>query len=319
VPEHHDVIIIGGGPAGLTAAIYTARASLAPLAIEGYAAGGQLMTTTDVENYPGFPQGVQGPELMQMFRDQAERFGADLRTVDVTRVDLSSRPFGVWTDDAEYRADAVIISTGATAKWLGIDSETRLRGYGVSSCATCDGFFFREKEMVVVGGGDSAMEEALFLARMASKVTVVHRRDSFRASQIMVQRVLEHPKIAVRWNAVVEEVVGDVAVEGVKVRDTVTGEHEVIPASAMFVAIGHTPNTGLFAGQLALDEAGYIVTDGTRTSVEGVFACGDVQDTVYKQAITAAGSGCEAAIDAERWLEAQENARPAEAAETAGA
>jgi len=316
VPEHHDVIIIGGGPAGLTAAIYTARASLAPLAIEGYAAGGQLMTTTDVENYPGFPQGVQGPELMQMFRDQAERFGADLRTVDVTRVDLSSRPFGVWTDDAEYRADAVIISTGATAKWLGIDSETRLRGYGVSSCATCDGFFFREKEMVVVGGGDSAMEEALFLARMASKVTVVHRRDSFRASQIMVQRVLEHPKIAVRWNAVVEEVVGDVAVEGVKVRDTVTGEHEVIPASAMFVAIGHTPNTGLFAGQLALDEAGYIVTDGTRTSVEGVFACGDVQDTVYKQAITAAGSGCEAAIDAERWLEAQESARPAE---TAGA
>lgn len=311
MPEHHDVIIIGGGPSGLTAAIYAARASLAPLVIEGYAAGGQLMITTDVENYPGFPQGVQGPELMQMFRDQAERFGANLKTVDVTKVDFSSRPFGVWTDDEEYRAETVIISTGASARWLGIESETRLRGYGVSSCATCDGFFFRDKDMVIVGGGDSAMEEALFLARMASKVTVVHRRDSFRASQIMAQRVLDHPKIAVRWNAAVEEVIGEAAVEGVKIRDTVTGEHEVIPAAAMFVAIGHDPNTGLFTGQLALDESGYIITDGTRTSVDGVFACGDVQDTVYRQAITAAGSGCQAAIDAERWLEDQHAAQPA--------
>jgi len=311
VPEHHDVIIIGGGPSGLTAAIYAARASLAPVVIEGYAAGGQLMITTDVENYPGFPQGVQGPELMQMFRDQAERFGANLKTVDVTKVDFSSRPFGVWTDDEEYRAETVIISTGASARWLGIESETRLRGYGVSSCATCDGFFFRDKEMVIVGGGDTAMEEALFLARMASKVTVVHRRDSFRASQIMAQRVLDHPKITVRWNAAVEEVIGGAAVEGVKVRDTVTGEHEVIPAAAMFVAIGHDPNTGLFTGQLALDESGYILTDGTRTSVDGVFACGDVQDTVYRQAITAAGSGCQAAIDAERWLEDQHAAQPA--------
>ncbi len=311
MPEHHDVIIIGGGPSGLTAAIYAARASLAPVVIEGYAAGGQLMITTDVENYPGFPQGVQGPELMQMFRDQAERFGANLKTVDVTKVDFSSRPFGVWTDDEEYRAETVIISTGASARWLGIESETRLRGYGVSSCATCDGFFFRDKEMVIVGGGDTAMEEALFLARMASKVTVVHRRDSFRASQIMAQRVLDHPKITVRWNAAVEEVIGGAAVEGVKVRDTVTGEHEVIPAAAMFVAIGHDPNTGLFTGQLALDESGYILTDGTRTSVDGVFACGDVQDTVYRQAITAAGSGCQAAIDAERWLEDQHAAQPA--------
>ena len=311
MPEHHDVIIIGGGPSGLTAAIYAARASLAPVVIEGYAAGGQLMITTDVENYPGFPQGVQGPELMQMFRDQAERFGANLKTVDVTKVDFSSRPFGVWTDDEEYRAETVIISTGASARWLGIESETRLRGYGVSSCATCDGFFFREKEMVIVGGGDTAMEEALFLARMASKVTVVHRRDSFRASQIMAQRVLDHPKITVRWNAAVEEVIGGAAVEGVKVRDTVTGEHEVIPAAAMFVAIGHDPNTGLFTGQLALDESGYILTDGTRTSVDGVFACGDVQDTVYRQAITAAGSGCQAAIDAERWLENHHAAQPA--------
>ncbi|MFN8108964.1 MAG: thioredoxin-disulfide reductase [Thermoleophilia bacterium] len=306
--DQHELIIIGGGPAGLTAAIYAARANLAPLVLEGYAAGGQLMTTTDVENYPGFPDGVQGPDLMQMFRDQAGRFGADLQAVDVTRVDLSQRPFGVWTDEGEYRANALIISTGASAKWLGLESETRLRGYGVSSCATCDGFFFKDRDMVVVGGGDSAMEEALFLARMANSVTLVHRRDHFRASQIMGQRVLEHPKITVRWNAAVDEILGERKVEAVRLRDTVTGETDVLPTAAVFVAIGHNPNTELVAGQLATDEAGYLVTRGTRTDVEGVFACGDVQDTVYKQAITAAGSGCQAAIDAERWLETVQHA-----------
>jgi thioredoxin reductase (NADPH) len=301
--EPRNVIVVGGGPAGLTAAIYASRANLEPLVIEGFAAGGQLMTTTDVENYPGFPEGVQGPEMMKMFRDQATRFGAEVMTIDVTKVDLSRRPFTVWAGEDTYTANAVIVSTGASARWLGIESETRLRGFGVSSCATCDGFFFKDKEMVVVGGGDTAMEEALFLARMASKITVVHRRDEFRASQIMAERVLDHPNIDVRWNAVVDEVVGEGAVEGVRVRDVTTDETEVIPAAAMFVAIGHTPNTELFAGQIALDEAGYILTDGTRTNIEGVFACGDVQDTVYRQAITAAGSGCEAAIDAERWLE----------------
>ena len=313
--ERQQVIVIGGGPAGLTAAIYAARANLSPLVIEGYAAGGQLMTTTDVENYPGFPTGVQGPELMQMFRDQAARFGATMLSVDVTRVDFSARPFRVWTDDTEYEADAVIISTGANAKWLGLESESRLRGYGVSSCATCDGFFFKDKDMVVVGGGDTAMEEALFLARMASSITVVHRRDEFRASQIMAQRVLDHPKISVRWNAVVEEVVGEGLVSGVRVRDTVTGETDTIPTAAVFVAIGHEPNTGLFKGLLDMDESDYLVTTGTSTNIEGVFACGDVQDTVYRQAITAAGSGCQAAIDAERWLETQHS----EPAQTLGA
>ena len=305
MPDVHDLIIIGGGPAGLTAAIYAGRANLKPLVIEGFGAGGQLMLTTDVENYPGFPEGVQGPELMQMFRGQAERFGAITIQADVERVDLSERPFRVWVEDEEHRAKAVIIATGATARWLGLDSERRLRGYGVSTCATCDGFFFRDKPMVVVGGGDSAMEEANFLARMASKVTIVHRRDHFRASAIMADRALANPKVAVRWNAEVEEAVGDDKVEAVRVRDTVTGELEDIPAAAMFVAIGHDPNTALFRGQVELDEAGYVVTDGTRTSVEGVFACGDVQDSTYRQAVTAAGSGCMAAIDAERWLETQ--------------
>ncbi len=272
--------------------------------VEGFGAGGQLMLTTDVENFPGFPEGITGPELMQHMRGQAERFGATFEAADVSRVDLSERPFGVWVDDEEHRAKSVIISTGASARWLDLPSESRLRGFGVSTCATCDGFFFRDKPMVVVGGGDSAMEEASFLARMASSVTIVHRRDEFRASRIMVDRALANEKIHVRWNAAVEEVVGDDKVEAVRVRDTVTGELEDIPAAAMFVAIGHDPNTSLFAGQVALDENGYVITDGTRTDVEGVFACGDVQDTIYKQAITAAGSGCMAAMDAERWLEA---------------
>ena len=305
MPEVHDVVIVGGGPAGLTAAIYAGRANLTPVMFDGYGAGGQLMTTTDVENYPGFPDGVMGPDLMEKFRAQAARFGAQIHTVDVERVDLSSRPFGVWADGQEHRANALIISTGASAKWLGIEGESRLRGYGVSSCATCDGFFFKDKDMVVVGGGDTAMEEALFLARIGSSVTVVHRRHEFRASDIMARRVLEHPKIRVVWNAVVEDVLGDKAVEGVRVRDVNTGETSDIPAAAMFVAIGHTPNTSLFEGALDMDDQGYITTDGTRTNIEGVFACGDVQDTVYRQAITASGSGCMAAIDAERWLETQ--------------
>ena len=302
--EPRKVIIIGSGPAGLTAAIYAARANLSPLMFEGYGAGGQLMLTTDVENYPGFPMGVQGPELMTALRDQAERFGTEIVTVDVTKVDFAERPFGVWVGDEEYRAESVIVATGASARWLGLDSEERLRGHGVSSCATCDGFFFKDQSMVVIGGGDSAAEEALYLSRIGSHVTLVHRRDALRASKIMADRVLASDKITIRWNAAVEEVVGDGKVAAVRVRDLVTGETEDIPASAMFVAIGHTPNTELFAGQLTLDENGYIVGDGTRTSVEGVFVAGDVQDHVYRQAITAAGSGCMAAIDAERWLEA---------------
>jgi thioredoxin reductase (NADPH) len=298
------VIIIGSGPAGLTAAIYAARANLEPLMFEGYGAGGQLMLTTDVENYPGFPMGIQGPEMMQAFRDQAERFGTEIITADVTKVDFSSRPFGVWVGDEEYRAESIIVSTGASARWLGLDSEERLRGHGVSSCATCDGFFFKDQNMVVVGGGDSAAEEALYLSRIGSHVTLVHRRDHLRASKIMADRVLASDKITVRWNAAVEEVVGDGKVSAVRIRDVVNGEIEDIPAAAMFVAIGHTPNTELFVGKLDLDEDGYIVSDGTRTNVEGVFVAGDVQDRIYRQAITAAGSGCMAAIDAERWIEA---------------
>jgi thioredoxin reductase (NADPH) len=301
--ETHPIVIVGGGPAGYTAAIYAARANLAPVVVEGFAAGGQLMITTDVENYPGFPDGVQGPELMQHFRGQAERFGADLITEDVSRVDLSSRPYGVFIGDRELRAETLVIATGASARWLDLDSETRLRGYGVSSCATCDGFFFKDKAMIVVGGGDTAMEEALFLARIGSHVTVVHRRDEFRASKIMSDRVINHPKITVRWNSEIDEVLGDKAVTGARLRDTVTGETDVVAADAFFVAIGHTPNTDLFAGQIDLDDEGYITTSGTVTSTEGVFACGDVQDRTYRQAITAAASGCMAAIDAERWLE----------------
>jgi thioredoxin reductase (NADPH) len=304
VAEPRKVIIIGSGPAGLTAAIYAARANLEPLMFEGYGAGGQLMLTTDVENYPGFPLGVQGPELMTALRDQAERFGTEIVTADVTKVDFSERPFGVWVGDEEHRAEAVIIATGASARWLGLESEERLRGHGVSSCATCDGFFFKDQSMVVVGGGDSAAEEALYLSRIGSHVTLVHRRDALRASKIMSDRVLANDKISIRWNAEVAEVLGDGKVAAVRLRDVVTGETDDIPASALFVAIGHTPNTALFAGQLALDENGYVVGEGTRTSVEGVFVAGDVQDHVYRQAITAAGSGCMAAIDAERWLEA---------------
>ena len=302
--QHEQVVIIGSGPAGLTAAVYAARADLRPLVIEGFAAGGQLMLTTDVENYPGYPDGIMGPEMMGLFRKQAERFGTRFVSSDVTRVDVSSRPFGIWVDATEYRADAVIVATGASAQWLNVPGEEKLRGHGVSACATCDGFFFRDREIVVVGGGDSAMEEALFLTRFASKVTVVHRRDEFRASKIMATRVLTHPKIKVRWNTVVEEVLGADSVTGVRLQDTVTGDQSVLDTEGVFVAIGHTPNTELFSGQLDLDARGYLLTyRGTATSVAGVFGAGDVVDSTYRQAVTAAGMGCEAAIDAERWLE----------------
>lgn len=301
-----NVIIIGSGPAGLTAAVYAARADLKPLMIEGMEAGGQLMLTTEVENYPGFPDGIMGPELMENFRKQAERFGTRIISSNVTKVDLSQRPFKVWVGEDEYEGDSVIISTGASARWIGVPGEDKLRGYGVSSCATCDGFFFRDREIIVVGGGDSAMEEANFLTKFASKVTIVHRRDSFRASKIMARRALENPKIEVLWNTVVEEIVGDKAVTGVKLRDVETDAASELAVEGVFVAIGHIPNTNIFDGQLELDSEGYIVTtDNTRTSVEGVFAAGDVVDKVYRQAITAAGMGCQSAIDAERWLEAQ--------------
>jgi thioredoxin reductase (NADPH) len=299
------VVIIGSGPAGLTAAIYAARAGLEPLMVEGMERGGQLMITTDVENYPGFPDGIMGPDLMEQMRKQAERFGTRIISSNVTEVDLAERPFTVRVGSDEYRAETIIISTGASARWLGVTGEDKLRGFGVSACATCDGFFFRDKELVVVGGGDSAMEEALFLTKFASKVTVVHRRDAFRASTIMAQRVLDHPKIDVIWNSVVDEVVGDTVVTGVVLRDVETDETTDFTTDGVFVAIGHTPNTGVFAGQLDLDPAGYLLTEPgtTRTSVEGVFAAGDVTDKVYRQAVTAAGMGCQAALDAERFLD----------------
>jgi thioredoxin reductase (NADPH) len=301
-----ELIIIGGGPAGYTAALYAARANLEPLVIEGFQWGGQLMITSDVENYPGYVEGVLGPEMMKDFRRQAERFGAEFISDDVTRVDFSERPFRVYVGDDEYRSEAVIIATGANARQLGLPSERTLQGRGVSYCAVCDAAFFREKETVVVGGGDSAMEEATFLTKFADKVTVVHRREDFRASQIMLDRARANDKIEWVTNAVVDEVVGDNAVTGVRVRDVNTDEVTEIPADGLFVAIGHDPNTSLFVGQLEMDEHGYLLThDGTATNVEGVFAAGDVVDHTYRQAITAAGMGSMAALDAERWLTAQ--------------
>jgi thioredoxin reductase (NADPH) len=300
-----QLVIIGSGPAGLTAAIYAARAGLEPVMIEGMERGGQLMITTDVENFPGFPDGIMGPELMEQIRKQAERFGTRIITSNVTEVDFSQRPFKIWVGQDLYEAESVVISTGASARWLKVPGESRLTGYGVSACATCDGFFFRDKELIVVGGGDSAMEEALFLTKFASKVTVVHRRESFRASTIMSDRVLNHPKIEVLWNTSVEEVYGEKVVEGVNLRSTTTDETSNFPTDGVFVAIGHIPNTKIFGDQLNLDDGGYILTEPgeTLTSVEGVFAAGDVTDKVYRQAITAAGVGCQAALDAERWLE----------------
>jgi thioredoxin reductase (NADPH) len=310
-----EVIIIGSGPAGLTAAVYAARANLHPLVIEGEPSstsdqpGGQLMLTTDVENYPGFPEGVMGPDLMMRFRDQAQRFEAEIVTEKVTKVDFSSRPFGVWVGDADapeptYRGESIIVSTGAQSKMLNLGEE-RLIGHGVSTCATCDGFFFREHQIAVVGGGDSALEEALFLTKFADGVTLVHRRDELRASKIMQGRARANEKIEFQWNSEVAEVLGDMAVEGVVVKNVTNGDLTTLPVTGLFVAIGHTPNTDLFKGQLDMEESGYLITGpGTATNIPGVFACGDVQDHTYRQAVTAAGSGCMAAIDAERWLEA---------------
>ncbi len=311
-----NVIIIGSGPAGLTSAIYTARANLEPLLIEGEPSstsdqpGGQLMLTTEVENFPGWPDGIMGPELMSRFREQALRFGTDIETAKVSRVDLSASPFGVWvgdptTPEPTYRAKAVIVSTGAQSLMLGLPEESRLLGHGLSTCATCDGFFFRDHDIAVVGGGDSAAEEALFLTKFARTVTLVHRRDELRASKIMRDRVMANEKIRFAWNSTVSAIHGDTTVEGMTLTDTITGEQRRLDVTGVFVAIGHRPNTDLFVGQLDLEESGYLIThSGSLTNVDGVFACGDVQDHVYRQAITAAGSGCMAAIDAERWLEA---------------
>ncbi|CAN5729977.1 thioredoxin-disulfide reductase [soil metagenome] len=314
----HKLIVVGSGPAGLTAAIYAARASLDPLVLEGEPSsttdqpGGALMTTTDVENYPGFPDGIMGPDLMLRFKEQAQRFGTEVKMEKVSRIDLSARPFRLWVGDPDaaeptYQAESVIVSTGARPVMLGLDGEQELVGHGVSTCATCDGFFFRDHDIAVIGGGDSALEEALFLTKFARSVTVVHRRDELRASKIMQERALAHDKITFAWNSVVDAIGGEGSLSSIRLRNVQTDETRDLAVTGLFVAIGHRPNTDIFKGQLAMDDGGYIQTDaGTRTDVEGVFACGDVQDTVYRQAITAAGSGCMAAIDAERWLEAQD-------------
>jgi thioredoxin reductase (NADPH) len=299
------LLIVGSGPAGLTAAIYGARANLQPIVIAGSAAGGQLMITSDVENYPGFPDGIQGPELMAQFRAQAERFGAQIHDVDVERVDFAQRPFRLWARGQEYTAQSVIVATGASALWLGLESETRLRGRGVSACATCDGFFFRDQEVAVVGGGDTALEEAIFLTRFATKVHLLHRRDSFRGSRIMQDRALANPKIEFHPNVVVDEVLGDVKVQGIRLRDAITDEPTTLRVDGLFIAIGYKPNTDVFRESLEVDPLGYlIVHDETGSKIDGVFIAGDVHDHRYRQAVTAAGDGCKAAIDAERWLEA---------------
>ncbi len=312
-PNHREVIILGSGPAGYTAALYAARANLNPLVLAGYTSGGQLMLTSDVENYPGYSQGVQGPEMMAEFREQVERFGAEVIDVDAEAVDFSHRPIVVNTADTTYTADSVIIATGAAAKWLGVPGEERLRGRGVSACATCDGFFFKDRRLVVVGGGDTAMEEAIFLTRYASKVTVVHRRDTLRASKVLQQRAQNNPKIDFVWNSTVAAILGDEKVTGVQLQNLVTGERSLQETDGIFMAIGHQPNTGIFAGQIDLDHGGYIRMPDpatTYTNVPGVFAAGDVRDHRYRQAVTAAGDGCKAAIDAERWLEEQGMAEP---------
>ena len=311
--NHHEVIIIGSGPAGLTAAIYAARASLRPLVIEGEPSstsdqpGGQLMLTTEVENFPGFPEGVMGPDLMMKFRDQAARFEATFITEKVTMVDFSNRPFSVWVRDTKYTAQSIIVSTGAQSIMLGLENEKRFYGHGLSTCATCDGFFFKGQEIAVIGGGDSAIEEATFLTKFASKVTIVHRRETLRASKIMQQRALTNPKIEFKWNSQVTEILGDDKLQGVGLVDTVTGQKSKLDVTGLFVAIGHRPNTDLFKDILEMEDNGYLKTraGSSYTNISGVFACGDVQDHTYRQAITAAGSGCMAAIDCERWLEAQ--------------
>ena len=323
MPQSRHVIVIGSGPAGLTAAIYTARANLAPLVIEGEPSsstdqpGGQLMLTTEVENFPGFVDGIQGPELMGAFRAQAARFGAEFLTEKVSRVDFGERPFKLWVGDPNaaeptYTADAVIVSTGARSIMIGLEAESRLMGHGLSTCATCDGFFFRGREIAVVGGGDSAMEEALFLTKFADKVTIVHRRDELRASKIMQERAFKNDKIEFLWDTEVVDLIGESRLEGALVRNVKTGEQSTLEVSGMFVAIGHRPNTDLFRGILDMEDSGYLTTvpDGTATNISGVFACGDVQDHTYRQAITAAGSGCMAAIDTERWLEAHHAVPP---------
>src|SRR5438094_773422 len=306
VADERNVIVLGSGPAGFTAALYAARADLEPLVLKGLDAGGQLMLTTDVENYPGFADAIMGPELMEQMEKQAARFGAEILPVHVTRVDLSERPFGVWAGDQEWRAGTIVICTGATARWLGVPGEEALRGRGVSACATCDGFFFRDRDLVVVGGGDSAMEEATFLTKFASKVTIVHRRDEFRASKIMQDRVLAHNKIDVLWNTEVREIIGkkETGVEGVRLFNNKTMDEIILPTQGVFIAIGHKPNTELFKGVLEMDPTGYLKTEGRtmKTNISGVFACGDAQDAYYRQAVTAAGTGCMAAIDAERYL-----------------